>query len=210
MKKLIVSLVAALCFVSQTSSGQQDARPKNDKFRELIERQRAIEVSISAGGGNFGPVRESFKVGEPITVVVFMTNKGVEATGVVIADPYYQNRPKLMRDGEEIPYRKQVADVLKWKDKEGCGAGRIVGAELKPNEKTEVDFLTVNDGPRVTGNIVWYDPLEPGKYELRIRRRFGCYQEPEAESGTIHFEVVSVEHAAPNIGMQRTRNQAVS
>ena len=208
MKSLVVSLAAALCFISQTSSGQQDARPKNDKFSELVERQRAIEVAISAGGGNFGHVRESFKVGEPITVVVFMTNKGVEATEVVIADTYYQNRPKLMKDGHEIPYRKEVAEVLKWKDKEGCGAGRVIWAELKPNEKTEVDFFMVNEGARITGNIIWYDTLEPGKYDLSIRRRFGCYQGPEAESDAFHFEVVSDNHAAPDNGMQRTRPTA--
>jgi len=191
MKWLVILSVVTLCCISQAGLGRQDTQTRNDKFRELIERQRAIEVSVSAGGGNFGPLRESFKVGEPISIVVFMMNKGAEITRVAIADPYYQNRPKLIKDGNVIPYRKEVVEILKWKDNEGCGAGRIVGAELRPNEKTEVDFLMVNEGQRVTGNIIWYDTLEPGKYELSIRRRFGCYKEPEAESDTIHFEVVA-------------------
>jgi hypothetical protein len=205
MKWMVILSVVTLCCISHAGLGQQDTQTRNDKFRELIERQGAIEVSISAGGGNFGPVKEFFTVGEPISIVVFMMNKGAEITSVAIADPYYQNRPKLMKDGKAIPYRKEVVEVLKWKENEVCGAGRIVGAQLKPNEKTEVDFLLVNEGPRVTGNIIWYDTLEPGKYELSIRRRFGCYKEPEAESDPIHFEVVSDgEHAAPNKALQLT------
>jgi hypothetical protein len=207
MNKLLIMLTIALCSISQAASGQQDTQSKNDKLRELIERQRAIEVSISTGGGNFGPVRESFRAGEPITIVVSMINRGNEMTGVTIADPYYQNRPKLMKDGQEIPYRSEVVEVLKWKEREGCGAGRIFGVGLEPNGKKDVDFLMINEGPRVTHNIIWYAPLEPGKYELSIRRRFGCYKEPEAESNTIQFEVVAGEsQASPNNGMHPTAN----
>lgn len=120
-----------------------------------------------------------------------MVNKGGEAAGVTIADPYCQNRPKLMKDGREVSYRSRVVEILRWKEREGCGAGRVFSAGLEPNEKQEVDFLMMNEGPRVTQNIIWYDPLGPGKYELSIRRRCGCYKEPETESNTIQFEVVA-------------------
>jgi hypothetical protein len=94
MNKLLILLTLALCFIPQAASGRQKNQSKDEKLREMIERQRAIEVSISAGGGNFGPVRESFKVGEPITIVVSMINKGNDVASIWIADPYYQNRPR--------------------------------------------------------------------------------------------------------------------
>ncbi len=193
MNKLLVLLTIALCSISQAASDRKDTQSKDDKLREMIEQQRAIEVSISAGGGNFGPVRESFKVGEPITIVVSMINKGSDMASIWIADPYYQNHPKLMKDGQEIPYRDEVVEALK---RGGCGAGRAFGVGLKPNEKQDVDFLIINEGPRVTHNIIWYATLEPGKYELSIRRRFGCYKEPETESNVIRFEVVADEGRA--------------
>ena len=202
MSKLLIVLIIALCSVSQSASGQQNTRTKDEKLREMIERQRAIEVSISAGGGIFGPVRESFKAGEPITIVVSMINRGADIASVWVADPYYQNRPKLMKGGLEIPYRNEVVEALKLKGGEGCGAGRAFGLGLEPNEKKDVDFLMINEGPRVTHNIIWYAPLEPGKYELSIRRKFGCYQEPETASNVIQFEVVADENrAAPNGGI---------
>ena len=102
-------------------------------------------------------------MGDPITIVVFMTNTGTETTYAEIADPYYQNRPKLTKDAKEVAYRQKVIDVLKWKDDQGCGAGRMYPVKLEPNEKAEADFLVITEGPHVTNNIVWYDDLEAGK-----------------------------------------------
>jgi hypothetical protein len=170
---------------------QQDPQSKNDPYERAFAKLRAIKVSISAGGGrNFGPVREFFRMGEPIIIVVFMTNTGNETTSVEIADTYYQNRPKLTKESKEVPYRQEVRNVLKWKDDQGCGAGRHAPTELVPNEKAEADFLVLMQGQQPTKNIVWYDELEPGNYELSIRRRFGCWLRPEAESNTIRFQVV--------------------
>jgi hypothetical protein len=190
MNRLVFPLGVALFLVSHVVTGQQNTRPQNDKYDEWIERLRAVEVSISAGGGIYGPVKESFQAGEPVTIVVWMTNKGAEATGVMIADPYFQNRPKLTKDGREIPYRHEVAEVLKRGRREGCGGGgRVLTEELEPNEKQLVDSLLIHKGAGEIANIVWYDTLEPGRYEISIRRRLSCGAEPEAESDTIEFEV---------------------
>ena len=190
MNRLIVPLATAF-FVLSSAAWAQDLGPPDSKQNDSLSAQSSIEVKLSAGGGrNFGPARDKFKFGESVVIVIFMTNGGNERTTVWISDPYYQNRPKLMRDGQEIEYRKKVNDVLKWKDNEGCGAGRSAPADLDPNIEKEVDFLILND-PGVSNNIVWYDSLEPGKYELSIRRRLGCSPKPQVESNKFNFEVVA-------------------
>ena len=183
---LLLGMLGAVAFPLR-----KNPQAKNGAYERTIAQQRAIEVSISAGGGRrFGPVKDSFRVGEPITIIVFMTNTGIATTSATIADPYYQNRPKLTKDGQELSYRQEVTDVLKWKDQQGCGAGRIFPVTLPPNEKTEADFLILCEGSHATANIVWYDDLGIGDYQFSIRRRFDCGSAFEAESNTIRFKVV--------------------
>jgi len=190
MKRLI-ALLATTVFVLSSAALAQDSKAADRNANDALSRLRSIKVTISAGGGrNFGLVKDKFELGEPVVIVIFMTNSGNEFTTVWISDPYYQNRPKLTRDGQEIEYKKEVKDVLKWKDNQGCGPGRSAPVDLDLNVEKEVDYLLLSD-PRVTNNIIWYDPLEPGRYELSIRRRFGCAPNPEAESNTINFEVVA-------------------
>jgi len=70
-------LMAIVFGVALTAGGQEQAlRPPPWKSRGQTVRvpDQAIKVTITAGGGMFGPARERFRVGEAIPIVISMTS----------------------------------------------------------------------------------------------------------------------------------------
>lgn len=123
-------------------------------------------------------VVKPFTVGQKIRVQVVMTNNSSEAARALVLDTFYQNRPRLLRNGEELPYRKDVQKVLPRKDADPEFL-RTDNILLVPYQETKVEIINLND---------WYEPLEPGSYELANRHRFsegGKW----FESSAVTFEV---------------------
>jgi hypothetical protein len=61
---------------------------------------------------------------------------------------------------------------------------------LKPKESRVVDWFILAEGSQLLGDMAWYEPLRPGKYELSIQRRLGCCDGSMFQSNKINFEVV--------------------
>src|ERR1700738_1105470 len=76
--------------------------------------------------------------------------------------PYYEYRPELSRDGETLPYSKEVQE----------GVDR---AEKEPHQGSST-YATLTQGREYVWATVrmeeWYEPLEVGHYQLTVRKRF--------------------------------------
>ncbi|HEX8455754.1 MAG TPA: hypothetical protein VF656_00390 [Pyrinomonadaceae bacterium] len=123
-------------------------------------------------------VSERYKEGDNIYFRIQLTNTSVVPAMVVVSDPYFQNRPQLLRDGEEVAYREKVAELVQAKDKE----------QFFPR----TNFLHLDShSPKVTGILRlndWYGTLKPGSYRLINKHRFVPKGE-WLESPPITFEI---------------------
>lgn len=123
-------------------------------------------------------VTKPYKKGDRIFFRLIMTNNSSESKIIKLTNPYYQNRPELLREGEKVSYRKNVAEDVELVDKE-IEFSKVSAIELKPYEPVYVDVLDLKD---------WYDVLLPGDYQLTNRFRFdvgGGW----AESNSISFTI---------------------
>jgi hypothetical protein len=142
---------------------------------------------IATGGGLHGAVKSRFKVGEEVPVVVSLTNTGEKPAKYCRSTNIFQNRPRLERDGQIVPYLTNLpARTEKGEAVELCEKRAFKRVyELNPKQKKVVDWLTI--GPR---GITWYNPLPPGHYELVLMRRIECCQGPMVESNRVAFDIV--------------------
>ena len=78
-------------------------------------------------------------------------------------DSFAQNRPRLLRDNQEVGYRNGLMELLKNKDKEDGDIVHLFVIRLQPNKRKVIDYVEISD---------WYGPLQAGHYELSMQHRF--------------------------------------
>ena len=78
-------------------------------------------------------------------------------------DSLAQNRPRLLRDNQEVAYRNGLMELLKNKDKEDGDIVHLFVIRLQPNERKVIDSVEISD---------WYEPVQVGHYELSMQHRF--------------------------------------
>jgi hypothetical protein len=196
MRRFIVPLVivATLLGVLAAGAGQVRLRAASQDGRAQppAARQGAVKVIITTGGGLFGPAKDRYRVGQRVPVVITTTNTGPEPVYVCDSSTLYQDRPSLWKDGQPVPYLKVQESMGKADEKEKTCEQLDVPEPrlLRPGETAVVDWFILAEGRTPTGDMAWYAPLAPGRYELTTRRRLGCCEGPMAESNEISFEVI--------------------
>ena len=158
----------------------------------LPDQQRAVKVTISTVGPMLGAPTNRYHLGEQIPVTINLTNTSNEPLYSCVSGDVYQDLPTLTKNGKALPYTESQKYLLEiaQKDQTCLREDLPASALLMPHQPTIVDSLIVmDDKEEPTGAIGWYEPLTPGKYELSVRRRFGCCDGPMVESNTVTFEV---------------------
>ena len=181
---LLALLVAVVFWGSQprgTRAGQKEAgavAPASDG---------PVTVTIATGGGPYGPVKNRFKVGEEIPVVISMTNTGDAPAKYCLSTTVVQNRPQLVRDGKTVPYLtilpKQVDTESAIERCENSAFRRFY--ELQPKQQRSVDWISFGGK-----GVLWYEQLPPGHYELVLLRRIECCKGQLVRSNKITFDIV--------------------
>ena len=163
---------------SHTSSGQTNGNQ--------------IKISIATGGGPYRPAKDTFRVGEPVPLVMTMTNTGSEPVYVCESSTLYQDRPLLLRDGKPIAYTSFRQSIMQTAEKDKtCQKDNLPQQILlRPNEPAVVDWFNLAEGAPSLYDDGWYEPLPPGKYTLSDLRRLNCCDGASIESNTINFVVV--------------------
>jgi hypothetical protein len=163
---------------AQQAAGTQP-QGGQDADKDKVKPKRPIQMTIVTKGSDYEP-RSRYKVGDKVLVEVTMTNTGAEPLEVGIGNSYFQDRPRMLKDGKPVLYRKELPAVLKEKEKRPGQFGSTRFYRLDPNVSTVVHRFLLDD---------WYDRLEPGQYELTLRHRFWGKEVP-TESNTVPFEVI--------------------
>jgi hypothetical protein len=183
---ILIAVLMAGILSGLQQSGSSTGREKTGVIATIAP-EGVIKVTITTGGGLFGPVKNQFKVGEDIPVVISMTNNGDKPVQYCLSTSLLQNRPQLTKDGQLIPY---ATIMLRQADLEETirrceSSKRKQVYELQPKQSRIVDFFNI-----YSRGILWYQELQPGHYELVLMRRTECCQGPMEESNKVIFEVV--------------------
>ena len=151
-----------------------------------------IKIRITTGGGPYRPAKDTFRVGEPVPLVITMTNSGSEPVYVCESGTLYQDRPQLIKDGEPVVYTSFRQSMMQAAERdETCKKVNLPQQILlRPNEPVVVDWFNLAEGAASLYDDGWYGPLPAGKYTLTNRRRFTCCDGAFVESNTINFVVV--------------------
>src|SRR5881394_3309406 len=64
-----------------------------------------------------GDEKETYKIGDEVRFKVTIENQSSEQARVAVIDPYYQNRPKLFRNGAVVDYQTKADRLVRSKDK---------------------------------------------------------------------------------------------
>jgi hypothetical protein len=192
---LLLLMAGLLLFTSPLPLRAQESKESQNPFRELLakmtpearlkyERLRKAEfASLELArrplelGENPERLKDPYKEGDRIYFRLLITNNSIEKVSFARVDFYQEQRPDLSRDGDPVPYRKRISELLVQKDRDIMGR-RVSEVTLQAGETTE-EFIDLAD---------WYEPLQSGHYQLTLRRRF-IWGGDWIESPAITFEV---------------------
>jgi len=151
-----------------------------------------IKITIAAGGAPYRPVKNTFRVGEPVPLVITFTNTGSQPVYICESSMLYQNRPLLLKDGKPIDYTTYRQSMMQTAERDKTCRNDNLPQQvlLSPNEPVVVDWFNLAEGRPSLYEDGWYEPLPVGKYTLTDRRRLTCCDGPFIESNTISFEVI--------------------
>lgn len=122
-----------------------------------------------------------YKVAGELRIKLNVTNNSDEVLKALVVDTYYQNRPKLFKNGQPVAYKKGIENLVQAKDEEFTfvRVGSVV--EIQPTATAELEELKLDD---------WYDTLKPGSYKLINRHRFQIDAAWSGYSAPLLFEVI--------------------
>ena len=195
MKRVAVLTVGLLLALSVSATTLRKAtlakQQETDSVSRLSGRQQDIRVTITTGGGLFGPTRDRFRVSEQIPVTITMTNTSNQPEYACVTGPLYQDLPRLTNGDRPVPYMEWQSYELSTAQKNGTCFDESIPemVVLRPNEPTVVDWFVLADYTALDADA-WYHPLAPGSYELSIQRRLGCCDGGMVDSNKVSFEVV--------------------
>ena len=183
---LIAMLLGSILFIpclSYSGAGQEKTVAGVATAKENV-----IKVTITTGGGLYGPVKSRYKVGEVIPVSISLTNTGTAPVKYCLSTSLFQNRPQLKRDGQLLPYVTKLTEMT---DKEEliqrCEKSAAKQSfELQPKQTRVVDWFIFSPM-----GVNWYGAITAGHYEMVLQRRITCCQGPMVESDKITFEVTN-------------------
>jgi len=170
-------LISSVMIASQESQISQAQRIVLDTPEVIALKLTPVTRRTYAGAHQ--SVTGPFDTESKIRFTLVATNTSLMPLVVRTWDHRAQNRPHLLRDNQEVPYREGLNDLIKQKDNETGDIVSIVGVTLEPNNEKRLENLDLND---------WYEPLQPGHYQLSTQHRF-IQGGKWVDSASITFEV---------------------
>src|SRR4051812_18888817 len=114
LTRLTIGAAMVLCVLGTGSSRSGSfAKQQQNDVRALTAQEGAIKVSITTGGGLFGPPKNLYHVGQRVPVSISMTNTSDQPVEVCLSGTLYQDSPRLVRDGQPVPYPALQTQMLK-------------------------------------------------------------------------------------------------
>ena len=172
---LVIVLFLGLLFLERQGSSAVKLQEKS--LAEFI----VIKLEIPSRELLSKPGEQPYRVGDKPYIKMIAKNSSDQQIVVRIVDYYYQNRPRLFKNGELKPYRREIAELIRLKDAAPEFFSLTQAVVLYPYSSADLDELDLKD---------WYGVLEPGSYRLVNRYRPQLDVSWTAESAALVFQVV--------------------
>jgi hypothetical protein len=176
-KECIVLVIVLFWSFLLGTQGPFAAKLQDKSSEDLI----VITLEIPARQLLNKPGEKPYRVGDKPYIKVIAKNESDQGIRVKVVDPYYQNRPRLFRNGQLVVYRKEIAELIRSKDSDPQFMNMRRTLYVEPYSSADLQELDLND---------WYGSLEPGSYRLINPYRPQIYGRWTAESTPLLFEVV--------------------
>jgi len=171
----VIMAVAPFIFTLAVVGNIDHSRKLPDK--QTPDQQRDFKITLN-------DAREIYKVGDDIRLKVTIENQTDERARVVVIDPYYQNRPKLLRNGTLADYQAKVDRLIRSKDR-SPDVVRLTFVSIEPQSSKDLPWLDLKE---------WYGVLTAGSYRLTNKYRIRFDGPWTNESAEIQFRVVKEDH----------------
>jgi hypothetical protein len=126
------------------------------------------------------------KVKDYMGFQLLVTQNSPEAMQFGIKTPYYEYRPELMSAGEVVAYSQKAEELVK-RAESHPHSGSVISITLKAGVENRYDFINLDD---------WYEPLNPGRYQLIVRKQF-AWGGDWVVSNPVYFEVIPRTPGSP-------------
>jgi hypothetical protein len=107
---ILLFCVASVPTRSQPSNPRTLHQQSNQSV--LTDQERAIKITIASVGPMLGLPTDRYRVGEQIPITIVMTNTSSVAADVSVSSDFYQDRPRLTKNGQVVPYSKWQSEML--------------------------------------------------------------------------------------------------
>ena len=124
--------------------------------------------------------KETYKFGDDVRFKVTIENQSDQPANVAVIDTYYQNRPKLLRDGKVLDYRPKITQLVRARDTD-TEIIRLAFVSIDPYSSGNLPSLNLGE---------WYGKLEPGSYRLTNKYRISFDGPWTKEAAEIQFRIV--------------------
>lgn len=178
-----IALIVVTVLISSVIASQENQRSQAQQI--VLDTPEVISLKLAgvtrrASAGVYEQVSGPFTPESKIKFALLATNTSLIPLPVRSWDQFAQNRPRLLRDNQEVPYRDGLTDLLKKKDHDtGGDIVSIVVITLAPNTEKTLEQIDLSN---------WYEPLQPGHYQLSTHHRF-VQGGKWVDSASITFEV---------------------
>ena len=162
---VLVASIGGVDWLSALSHGQSPIRDTGGSILKLI---------LTDG-------KEKYTFGDDIRFQQKMENESEGQAAFEGFDFYYQNRPKLLRNGKAVPYKSKTDYLVRSKETDPGGlfiSVRLVRIEAHSDRNLEE--LDLSD---------WYDALQPGSYQLRNKYRISFDGPWTKQSAEMQFRI---------------------
>ena len=151
---------------------------------ELLRHPTFITLRLAASPRDIAPEQTPdapapYKVGDLISLRLLITQGSLDS--IVLTNfmiPYYEYRPKLIKDGEVLAYSKTAQGRVDRTQREAPNGSTTFGT-LLPWREYLWDTVDLKE---------WYDPLSPGDYQLTVSKNF-TKDGDWVESNPVFFQV---------------------
>lgn len=124
--------------------------------------------------------KETYAFGDDVRLKVTMENQSDQPANVAVIDTYYQNRPKLLRNGKIVGYEPKVTQLVNAKDVDTV-ITRLAFVSIDPYSSGKLPSLNLSE---------WYGKLEPGSYRLTNKYRISFDGPWTKEAAEVQFRIV--------------------
>lgn len=175
-RKILITTWFLLCFTGTV--GQQEERDY------ILKNPEVVRIELLPGKFDLAEDADvpnaPYEVGSKIRFRIAARNTSIQPVAVLIGRWDVQNRPDLLRGGQLVTYREGLVERLQAIEQDPYRHTTLQVGKLEPNQQKSIGILNLED---------WYEPLQPGHYQLTLKHRFEPGQD-WVESSSITFEVV--------------------